>query len=208
MPLIRKEEFPLWGIWKIEEQADELFAMLNHEEWYRPFLENVKLKHRREEWLSVRVLLKTLLGREVQIAYRESGMPYLPDESWYISISHTKGYAAVLLTETPNPGIDIEYVSERVKKIAFRFLNDKELQEINPPDELTTLLLSWSAKETIFKGLQEREVDFRDHLYIYPFHPQLSGTFQVQETKTTCHRIYRVNYEVTDQYVVTYIKEE
>lgn len=204
MPLIRKNTTPLWGIWKIDESEEELLSLLDEKEWYLPFLREVAVDRRRKEWLATRVLLKTLLGRETRIAYKATGMPYLPDESYYLSISHTKGYAALLLTQHVFPGIDIEYISERVKKVAFRFMSKDELQQIKADSEIPSLLLYWSGKETIFKALCRENVDFREHLRIFPFKPEGTGSFRATESITSTQAFYTVYYELTPEYVVTY----
>lgn len=205
MALLFKETAPLWGIWKIEESSDQLLSYLDREEWYRSFLQQHRQEGRRQEWLAVRVLLKTLLGREVRIGYLEHGAPYLPGERLHISVSHTRGYAAVLLSEAPLPGIDIEYISERVKKISTRFMSESELGQLNPASETIHMLLHWSGKETLFKALQEQEVDFRRDLHIRPFLHSVAGTFQAYETRTCERREYVLNYRVTDDFVVTFI---
>ena len=204
MPLLIKEPTPLWGIWKIEESSDELLSLLDRREWYLPFLQQHRQEGRRKEWLAVRVLLKALLGREARIGYLEHGTPYLPGESLHISVSHTRGYAAVLLSETPFPGIDIEYISERVKKISTRFMSEGELGQVDPSRETVHMLLHWSGKETLFKALQEQEVDFRGDLHIRPFLHSDAGTFEAYETRTLARREYVLNYRVTDDFVVTY----
>lgn len=204
MPLIRRYQSPLWGIWKIEEPDAELLGMLDRREWYTPFLESAQAPHRRKEWLAARVLLKTLLGREVQVAYTETGRPYCPGEPYAVSISHTRGYAAVCVTAGFPPGIDIEYRSDRVKKVASRFLDETELQQISPECEVLSLQLYWSAKETVFKALGQPNVDFRRHIRVRPFRPAETGVFRVAETRICPGHTYQVRYEVTDAYVVTY----
>lgn len=204
MPLIQKETIPLWGIWKIDETSDELLSQLEHHEWYLPFLQQHSMENRKKEWLAARVLLKELMGREVRISYLEQGAPYLPKEQLHISISHTKGYAAVLLGQNAALGIDIEYISDRVRKITSKFMSDEEMQHLDSEMETTHILLHWSAKETIFKALHREEVNFKHDLHISPFALSLSGQFDAMETRTLAHNKYVVNYQVTDNYVVTF----
>lgn len=204
MPLIQKETVPLWGIWKIDETSDELLSLLGHHEWYLPFLQQHSMENRKKEWLAARVLLKELMGREIRIGYLQQGAPYLPKERLHISISHTKGYAAVLLSENPALGIDIEYTSERVRKITSKFMSDEEMQHLDARRETTHILLHWSGKETIFKALHREEVNFRNDLHISPFTLSSVGQFSAMETRTPAHNEYIVNYQVTDDYVVTF----
>ena len=53
-----------WGVWKMDETLDELLSMLPQQETYLEGLQRFSAEHRRLEWLSVRVLLFTLLGEE------------------------------------------------------------------------------------------------------------------------------------------------
>ena len=97
-------------------------------EAYLPILNRYKSEGRKSEWLSVRVLLKELTGSEPDILYHDNGAPYLPESSLHISISHTKGFAAVLLSPNKPVGIDIEYRSERIHRIKSRFLSETEFE--------------------------------------------------------------------------------
>lgn len=103
MPLLMKHTGPLWGIWKIEESSEVLLSLLRNREEYLPQLELIRAEQRRREWLACRVLLQELTGGPACIAYRPNGAPYLSGSSLHISISHTKGYAAVLLQDRPAP---------------------------------------------------------------------------------------------------------
>lgn len=86
-----------WGIWKADETVEELLALLPHKEKYEADICGFTANSRKLERLAVRVLLYEMLGEEKEIGYRSSGKPYLADGSASISISHTKGYVAVLL---------------------------------------------------------------------------------------------------------------
>ena len=63
-------------------------------------------EHRRCERLAVRLLLERL-GVDAAIEYLPSGKPVLRGDSRCISISHTKGWAAAAVADTP-VGLDIE----------------------------------------------------------------------------------------------------
>lgn len=204
MPLLLKHTAPLRGVWKIEESSDTLFSLLENGEEYQSQLEEIHAEHRRREWLASRVLLQTLLGCPARIAYRPNGAPYLPDFPLYISISHTKEYAAVLIQDHPAAGIDIEYRSDRVLKIRSRFMNPEEEAGIDREHEAEHLLLHWCAKETLFKMIGEEEVDFLKHLHVRPFPYAEEGSFRVQETRTEAGASYTLNYLITSDFVLTY----
>lgn len=215
MPLFLKQTAPLVGVWKIEESEEELLALLDHSDAYRPQLARWQSSGRRREWLACRVLLKTLAGRELTVAYRDSGAPYLPDNApWEVSFSHTRGYAAVLLQTRPAAGIDIEYRSERVYKIRHRFLSAEE--EYPRPEgarqpsrqETDYLLIGWCAKETLFKMVDEKEVDFIRHLHLLPFAVHSAGYVDAYETRTPRRASFRLAYRVWPDFILTWSSDE
>lgn len=206
MPLFQQYIQPAgrWGIWKTDETPEELLAMLPHREKYRQDMQRFAAEHRRLEWLAVRVLLYILLGEEKEIAYYPTGKPYLVDASASISISHTKGYVAVALgAPTAEVGIDIEQYGERVQKVAHKFMREDELPASYRGTETWSLLLHWSAKETMFKCMNASEVDFRKHLHILPFTIGERGVFSAEEYRTAEKRIFTVSYLLGSDFVLT-----
>lgn len=204
MPLLFKHTEPLLGVWKIDETSDELLAMLEQQSDYLPFLQQLKTEKRRQEWLASRVLLKEMAGEEWRVAYQADGAPYLPDSSFSLSISHTNGYAAVLLQERGNAGIDVEYRSNRVLKIRSRFMSAEEDASLCPDHVTEHLLIHWCAKEALFKMIRQQEVDFIGHLHIEPFAYASSGQFRVYETRTPEKNSFVLKYEVHPAFVLVY----
>lgn len=190
-----------WGVWKMEETYEELCALLPHAVVMRAE-QSFSSLHRRQEWLSVRALLAQCAGSGVQIGYLPSGKPYLNDDSAFISISHTRGYVAVMLGEKPL-GIDIEQYGARVHKVASRFMREDERAGTWQEDDTWGLLLHWSAKEAMFKCLGEQEVDFREHLRILPFEIREKGEFLAHECKTAACHGFRGYYWLHADFVLT-----
>lgn len=204
MALLYKQSSPLHGVWKMEESSDELLSMLEHKSDYASFLEQVSAEKRRQERFACRVLLKELLGKETRVDYRPTGAPYLACIPLHISISHTKDFVAVILDNRPT-GIDIEYRSDRILKIRNRFMNPEEEAGIDPLHEVEHLLIHWCAKETLFKIIGCEGVDFRKHLHVESFPYSPSGTFTGRETRTNSCREYKLAYQVTPDYVLTWL---
>lgn len=199
-----KSMTPLWGVWKLEENADELLAMLDNPAAYQLSIEKMHTEKRRQEWLGSRTALKEILGREVPISYQTNGAPYVEGLQQSISISHTKGYAAVLVSPHPIAGIDIEYRSDRVLKIRSRFMEKEEEAGLDPAHEVEHLLIHWCAKEALFKLIGQEEVDFVRHLHVAPFTYEESGFFIVKETRTAQSCSYRMGYRVESDYVLVW----
>jgi 4'-phosphopantetheinyl transferase len=205
MPLFihRKADNYQWAIWKIAESETELLSLLPHPETYHRQMEKFKALSRRCEWLAVRVLLQEMIGEEKEIKYQESGKPYLADGSLNISISHTKGYATIILSKEKAVGIDIERFGHRVEKVTSHYMRDDEVAQPYQGDKAWSLLLHWSAKETVYKCLGLREVDLIQELRIFPFDIETEGAFQAQELKTHDQKIFKINYLLHPDFVLT-----
>lgn len=199
-----KEEQFRWGVWKIDETLDELLELLPNKLLYKEELLHFTSPHRQREWLSVRVLLHALLGAK-QISYYPSGKPYLADYSASISISHTRGYVAVILGELGREvGIDIEQYGERIHKVAHKYMRADEIASPYQGIDTWSLLLHWSAKEVLFKCLNESEVDFREHLRVLPFHIAERGVMEAEEYRTSRQQKFTIHYLLSSDFVLTW----
>jgi len=207
MPLYYIRQSPVIGIWKMVEPWQELLEMFQNKTLYADDVLKIQSDKRKCEWLAIRLLLKRLVGAEVLVDYKSNGAPFLTGTPYHISISHTKGYAALILSKHPNPGIDIEYRSLRALKLCSRFLSEKELEQLEPPNShLETLAtICWCAKETAFKALQESNVDFIQDFHIAPFTFSDKGVIRLKETKTAAKKTYSIHYLVKDEFVMTWL---
>lgn len=200
-----KTERVHWAVWKMEESLETLFAFLPDRQriWCEQEMQRFISEHRKKEWLSVRVLLNFMLGEEKRIGYSSEGKPFLADHSAFISISHTKGYVAVILSPVIPVGIDIEQYGQRVHKVSGRFIRPDERVEVYQGDATWSLLLHWSAKETIFKYMKAPDADLRK-LRLLPFLPQENGMFQVREYVTEEQQLFPVCYRLSPNFVLTW----
>ena len=206
--LIRKQhtsEGALLGVWKTEESRDQLLQLLpeNFRAQAAEHIAIIRAEQRVIEWLATRITLYQLLGEEKKILKKENGQPYLADNSFHISISHTRNYVAIILHPTRAVGIDVETISERIRRIAHRFISDDE--HIDSSQEVVHQLLHWSAKESLFKLMKESEIDFKQHLHIEPFTPQSAGVMRAKETKSRDEKSFVTEYEVFEDYVMTWV---
>ena len=203
-------------VWHVTEEYEELLSMLPDADSVQNEAEQqFSSEYRRVEWTAVRVLLYTVLDRQVHISYNEQGAPLLPDyEGLHISISHTKGYVAIALSETAPVGIDVEQIEHpgdtnpfddkermpRVERVRSRFVREDEFAETT-----VGMLLHWSAKETVFKVLGREGVDFLNEMKVHPFdETQYEGYFQLEDLKED--DTYIIYYKVFDDFVLTYTK--
>lgn len=205
--LLRKEHIDgdgLIGIGKITDNHQALLRSLpqTQQRAAEEYVSKMRSERRVIEWLTTRVLLFELLGEEKIIDNRPDGRPFLKDGSYKISISHTKEYAAVLLHKQYSVGIDVETISERVKKLADKFISENEYIDLS--QQVIHQLLHWSAKETLFKMMEESEIDFKEHLHVHPFRPGEKGVFQASESKTLRQKTFQIHYEVLPDAVLTW----
>lgn len=194
-----------WAVWKMEESLDVLLLLLPgaRRAFCEQELNRFVSERRKMEWLSVRVLLYSMLQEDKEIGYSPEGKPYLTDHSFFISISHTKGYVAVILSPIAPVGIDIEQYGHRVKRVYDRFIRPDEQVEPYLGDVTWSMLLHWSAKETIFKSMENADADLRK-LCLSHFVPQEEGTFQVQEYATEQQQSFTVGYRISPDFVLTW----
>lgn len=193
------------AIWHITEDYEQLLGILPDAESISSEAETCfASEKRRLEWTSVRVLLYTMLERQVQISYNEQGAPLLPEyEGLHISISHTGSYVAIALSDKNKVGIDIEQVEHleagkesRVERVKSRIMADDE-----QADTVIGLLLHWSAKESVFKVVGKEVADFQNDMHILPFDELCyEGNLKMNAQDGNTHIIL---YKVFNDFVLT-----
>lgn len=205
MPLYKKvvNKNATMGIWKMTETLPELETLYEVKDSEREVYHGFRNDRRRKEWLTVRILLRELLGYEAEICYRGSGKPYLKDSSYCISITHTMGYVGIRLASHP-VALDMEYYSDRVLRLIPRFVSKREMQYIFPEDEITSALIIWSAKETLFKLFDFSEMLFDENLFISDLKLGKSGHFKGTVAKDGFKADVRLAYEVHEELILVY----
>jgi len=212
-------------VWKITETEEELRASLKHPEYYAEKVENLKPGSRRMlEVLAVRRAVKELFyGVEQRIGYDAEGRPSLVCrddgtasegaqpalsegvQPMQISISHTHGYAAVIVDEKP-VGIDIEQRGRRVQKVTSHFLRHEEMGVLALSADLDLALhLAWSAKETAYKVLGRAYYDLQNLTTVT--HIDWENRCLILEVKGRDEAML-ISFDYTDDYVLTYTVEK
>ena len=139
-------------LWKITETAEELAKLANGgHDLLAVACSKFASPKRRLEWLATRALLQHTPCKDSAILYHSNGKPYLGDSHKHISISHTQGYAAIAVADTP-VGIDIELESRSPLAVAQAYLQPQEtaaLQGSSTP--AAEALRLWTVKEAAFK---------------------------------------------------------
>lgn len=134
----------------------------------------------------------------------EYGKPYLTKASRFISFSHTSDYLVAISSDNV-VGIDIQQYSQKIERVAHKFVADSERQFIDNQQKINYLHLLWSAKESLYKADGKRGLEFKTQLLIEPFEWQDSGGMchgQVIRTNEIQH--YKINYRLLDNMILVW----
>lgn len=193
------------GLWQIEERIEDF---CKEDSWmvsYVPMLnQKYKNEERKLEFLATRALLHEMLLRlgcsekQIQnmgdISHNPQGKPLL--KGYNISISHTRGYVSVILSKNKKVAVDIEYISNRVERVASKFLRKDE-----KAFGLDSLLVHWCCKETMYKLFSEEQLGFSD-MKVLPFDALSDWSCEVVDLRTKA--TIRMDFELTMEFVLTY----
>ena len=218
MALVRKERFEggtVFGLWRMDEPV-EAFHTLG--EVYAEVCHTYPGAHRRLEVLCAYALLFALTGdRSLHVDHLPSGQPRCVSEAtgrcYHISISHTEGWVAVIMSEKSKVAVDIEYISDRVCRVVSRFLRDDE-----PFTQGRELQLCWCAKEAAYKYYSEQNLMFRE-MCVAPFAiadaaqgPTDTLKKETHEGRLSVHNLrtaqtLALHYQINSRYVLVYAIE-
>lgn len=179
MPYFKKIESEIGTIvlWKFQESSTELIKKCRLSEDEIKRLETISFEPRRQEFLATRILLQQLLGENKKISYTPAGKPYLNTGDNTISISHSKDFACVFVSEK-EIGIDIERTDRKIEKISKRFLHPNEIDFIAAQAEQQfAMTLFWAAKEAIFKCSPTQGIQFNEQIFIHRFDMENTNLF-------------------------------
>lgn len=202
--IIRQEDSGILIIELIGNNPDLLIPQLSNFDDYLSEYQNIQSDKRKIEFLSVRIAVNHLLGKNVRISYKDSGKPYLSDNNHFISISHTRNHVAVMASDQFEPGIDIEQISdiERFRKVSGRYLSEEEIKTLKIDAYPEILAISWSIKEAVYKMLGEETVHFSEKIQIKPFTPENEGLAEV--FLPARNKTITVQYRKNDNYTLAW----
>ena len=207
MGLILREHFNEdveFGVWEITENYETLRSSLILDESDIATVEGFKNNQRKLEWLSVRILLKTMLGKDGKIVYGPERKPYLHNNSFNISISHSKNFTAILMSKKKRVGLDLEFMAPKILRIADKFLRVEELEQIEKNQELYHLYLHWCAKEALYKICDKVDINFVTNLSIEPFKPKEKGIVTGTVNNSYMNEKFVLNYFTLKNYAIVW----
>lgn len=154
------------AVWKIEESPEVLARglPLNLEQTHA--LELRKTPKTKQGFLAVRQALTSLNIPLDALHFSSHGAPQLPNQ--YCSLSHTQDYAAAVVSPT-QIGIDIEAHRDKIKRIAPKFIHKAEKNILKTQDIIASLTRIWTAKEAVYKILEQPGLSFAEQILVHPF---------------------------------------
>jgi 4'-phosphopantetheinyl transferase len=206
MPLFKSEtinEECLWGIWQTTESVEDLYQLWTPNEYDNAYFLSISHEGRRKQTLASRVLVQELLKQwgkyYLGISKTRQGKPLLLQHEYYVSVSHTEGFAAAILHQLYPVGIDIEPIKEKMGRIIPRVLSVSEYEHANQ-----NLEMYWCAKEAIYKLHSRKELSFREQIRIKNFdmteNGTLFGTVDADPECSTC----TIFYQKIHNFIVAY----
>lgn len=191
------------AVWQITESHDELQAMLPSEILTDAELASIHHPQKQIEFFCSRLAIKSLadfLGiKYLGIKKDEFGKPYLVGSTWQMSLTHTSNYVAAVMHPTKALGMDMEKPSEKIRRIAHKFLSESEVIAAN--NDLEKLCIYWSAKESLYKLYGKRKVIFNENLHVFPFEndaTEIIGKLKINEIDEN----YSIFIEKIDGYML------
>lgn len=190
-------------IWQITETIDILLSKIQLDNSSQQILDLKKNEIHKKQFLAIRNILELMSSEKYLVSYSEIGKPYLNSRK-NISVTHSGSYAALIVSDK-QVGIDLEEFGEKIKKIEKKFLD----VELDYPIDLSisNLLVYWNIKESIFKSLENKPMDFRKNIIVLPLEKENN---KVKSWYINNDEIYSFcsYYKVSKNYTLAYVIKE
>lgn len=194
-------------VWNTTEALNELLRNVHLTASELVRLNSFGSVSRKIEFVATRCLVQFSLGQDVLIENNEHGKPHLINSDLNISISHTKSYVGILIGAKHSVALDMEYLSDRVNRIASRFLSQAELNNIEDENKMLHLYQHWCAKECLIKLYGKKDVHLIDELKITPFSSN-DANFYGQVCRADFSETYTFQYIQFNNHLLVYSCKE
>ena len=190
-------------IWQITETVDILLSKIQLDNSSKQILDLKKKEIHKKQFLAIRNILELMSSEKYLVSYSEIGKPYLNSKK-NISVTHAGSYAALIVSDK-QVGIDLEEFGEKIKKIEKKFLDVELDYPINL--SISNLLVYWNIKESIFKSLENKPMDFRKNIIVLPLEKENN---KVKSWYINNNEIYSFcsYYKVSKNYTLAYVIKE
>lgn len=187
-------------IWEITEDLEDLRSEVILDKDSEKLLADRKSEIHKKQFLAIRIILKGISVYDQNLKYDELGRPFLIDDK-NLSITHSGNYAALIISDH-KVGIDIEVVGDKILKITDKFLET----ELIYPQVLNkkTALIYWNIKESIFKSVENRGIDFRKNIIVIPFNQKDNYTKSWYINNEEIYS-FDTHFKISKNYTLAYV---
>lgn len=156
-------------IWKIEETEEWLSEGMELTPHCQDRLAGMKSEIHRRGFMSIRHLLAEVGYSDKDLRYDDFGKPHLKDGK-YISITHSREFTGIIVSDDRPVGIDIEKQREKILRIAHKFTPLEEYHTLaNEEALIRKLTIVWCAKESIYKLYGKKGLLFLENINVQDF---------------------------------------
>jgi phosphopantetheinyl transferase (holo-ACP synthase) len=214
MPLIDQiliSENNLVAIWHITESSEELKLQLTDQ--YDESEKETRINGANAlHWLASRCLIQQVFsGNKLRLEKDYNNHPtlFVNNTKWQISITHAAEMAGIYISKNKHIGIDLEQIDARILRVSNKFMNENELAFAGNTNQIAEMTLIWSAKETLYKLYNKKELDFKKHLLIEPFSlVQTENFFFGTINKDNLTKKQKIHFKFYNQIILTYTSEK
>ncbi|WP_396591450.1 4'-phosphopantetheinyl transferase family protein [Allomuricauda sp. R78024] len=156
-------------LWKVTEPEDELSEGIVLTPHCQNRMDGMKSEAHRRAFLSIRHLLALTGYIDSDLFYDDMGKPHLNDGN-HISITHSRNFTGIIVSETDEVGIDIEMQRDKILRIAHKFTPIQEYRTLANTDAIIRkLTMVWGAKESLYKIYAQKGLSFLRHIDVMDF---------------------------------------
>ncbi len=172
MPLLLDREIEnntRLAVWEIQEPNAFFISELAMSKSELKAYDNMEA-HRQKEWLASRFLLHhiSLDKMRKRLEKTSTGKPYRAGCNKCISLSHSKQLVAAIISDK-KVGIDIQKEESKISRIQHKFISPEESAMLPDDNLMAYYHVFWGAKEGMYKAYGLKELEFKDHMHVYPF---------------------------------------
>ena len=201
-------DFSILGVWKIEENVEELLEFLMMKSSEMNVLQSFKNDTRKIQWLSVRALIRTMLNNPsfpLEVLYDKFNKPTLVQSKYNVSISHSKNKAAVILSKSQQLGVDIEHIHPKIERVIHKFMSESEINAAPKGFEIEYYHICWCAKEALYKLNGRSGINFIEDIKISPFTYKEKGEFYAEIKIKDSWNPFTMCYFKINDYMLVYV---
>jgi len=199
LPLHSKKQIKngIVALWEINETKEELLKMIPS-----LWLKNLDIDKLSRHNLAARVLANTVCPEFDILEKDEYGKPYFESSACKISLTHAGNYAGFMQKEGGDCGIDMEQVTDRVRRIVSKFVRDDEQDFLK--HDLNGMYLLWCAKEALYKYYGLKALDFKENMWVEYEELKNTGSLLGHIKKGDYYKQVNFDYQFFSEYLLVH----